>query len=58
MRFAAMAGSSEAFVRDLFAMVRERRSFGRHPLWHKIAEGKVPRDKMKIFAAQFFPAGP
>ncbi|HVN90002.1 MAG TPA: iron-containing redox enzyme family protein [Candidatus Binataceae bacterium] len=49
-----MSASSEAFVRDLFAMVRERRSFGQHPLWKKIADGKVPRDKMKIFAAQFF----
>ncbi|MGH7935017.1 MAG: TenA family transcriptional regulator [Candidatus Binataceae bacterium] len=49
-----MADSGEAFVRDLFAMVSSRRSFGRHPLWHKIAEGKVPRDRMPIFAAQFF----
>lgn len=49
-----MASTSEGFVRELFAMVRERRSFGRHPLWHKIQDGKVPRDQMKIFAAQFF----
>lgn len=49
-----MANPSESFVRSLFAMVGERRSFGRHPLWHKIAEGKVSRDGMKIFAAQFF----
>jgi len=49
-----MANSGETFVHELFKMVGDRRSFGRHPLWHKIAEGKVPREKMKIFAAQFF----
>jgi pyrroloquinoline-quinone synthase len=49
-----MAGSSETFVRELFEMVRERRSFGRHPLWKKIAAGEVSRDGMKVFAAQFF----
>jgi hypothetical protein len=52
-----MAASSESFVRDLFAMVRERRSFGRHPLWLKISEGKVAREGMKKFAAQFFLQG-
>jgi hypothetical protein len=35
-------------------MVKERRSFGRHPLWRRIGEGKVGRDGMKTFAAQFF----
>lgn len=49
-----MAASSESFVRDLFTMVKENRSFGRHPLWGKISEGKVSRDGMKTFAAQFF----
>lgn len=49
-----MANPSETFVRELFKMVGQRRSFGGHPLWHKIADGKVPREKMKIFAAQFF----
>ena len=49
-----MAGASESFVKDLFAMVKERRSFGRHPLWRRIGEGKVARDGMKTFAAQFF----
>ena len=46
--------SNQAFVRDLFAMVGERRSFGRHPIWQKIAAGGVARAKMPIFAAQFF----
>jgi pyrroloquinoline-quinone synthase len=49
-----MANPGEEFVRELFKMVGERRSFGRHPLWHKIAQGKVSREGMKIFAAQFF----
>src|SRR5579885_1949894 len=49
-----MAAPSEGFVRDLFAMVKQRRSFGGHPLWHKISAGKVSRDGMKVFAAQFF----
>jgi pyrroloquinoline quinone (PQQ) biosynthesis protein C len=50
---------NEQFVRCLFEMVKERRSFGRHPLgrhplWLKIAEGRLARDKLPIFAAQFF----
>jgi len=46
--------SSETFVRELFAIVKERRSFGRHPLWLKIADGKLPAAGMRVFAAQFF----
>jgi pyrroloquinoline-quinone synthase len=49
-----MAAPSETFVRDLFAIVKARRSFGRHPLWHKIADGKVSAPGMRVFAAQFF----
>ncbi|HVA82371.1 MAG TPA: iron-containing redox enzyme family protein [Candidatus Binataceae bacterium] len=49
-----MASPSEAFVRELFAMVKERRSFGRHPLWLKIARGELPAAGMRVFAAQFF----
>jgi len=47
-------GSNDAFVRDLFAMVKERRSFGRHPLWIRISQGALSREAMKTFAAQFF----
>lgn len=49
-----MAENNEKMVRDLFALVHERRSFGRHPLWLKIRDGKVPKLKMPVFAAQFF----
>jgi pyrroloquinoline-quinone synthase len=49
-----MQNGSENFVRELFSMVHERRSFGRHPIWLKIADGKVSRTGMRTFAAQFF----
>src|SRR5207253_9845526 len=49
-----MAAPSEAFVKELFSAVHDRRSFGRHPLWLKIAEGKVSPAGMRVFAAQFF----
>ena len=49
-----MGAPSENFVRELFAAVHERRSFGRHPLWLKIAAGKVDQSGLRIFAAQFF----
>jgi pyrroloquinoline-quinone synthase len=34
--------------------VHERRSFGRHPLWLKIAEGRLSRPALGQFARQFF----
>ena len=46
---------SETFVRELFAVVKERRSFGQHPLWLKLADGKVSAAGMRVFAAQFSP---
>jgi pyrroloquinoline-quinone synthase len=49
-----MANDNKQFVGDLFKLVHERRSFGRHPLWKKIEAGQVPKDKMKTFAQQFF----
>ncbi|HEY6394093.1 MAG TPA: iron-containing redox enzyme family protein [Candidatus Binataceae bacterium] len=49
-----MSLSNENFVRELFARVKERRSFGRHPIWLKIADGKVSQTGMCTFAAQFF----
>src|SRR5882672_1758834 len=45
---------NQQFIRGLFSLVHERRSFGRHPLWLQIGAGKVPREALKIFAAQFF----
>src|SRR5208282_2283473 len=49
-----MAAMNDGFVREIFAMVKERRSFGRHPIWHRIADGKVSQEGLCNFAAQFF----
>jgi pyrroloquinoline-quinone synthase len=49
-----MAGINDGFVRELFAMVKERRSFGRHPFWLMITEGRVGQSEMATFATQFF----
>ena len=42
------------FVGDLRAMIDAGRSFGRHPLWLCIAEGRLPRAALRPFAVQFF----
>jgi pyrroloquinoline-quinone synthase len=49
-----MAQSGSGFVSEIFEKVKARRSFGRHPLWLKIADGKVSQEGMCIFATQFF----
>ena len=48
-----MADAS-VFVDDLRAMIDAGRAFGRHPLWLRIAEGRVPRSALAPFAVQFF----
>ena len=48
-----MAGSA-AFVDELRAMIDAGRAFGRHPLWRRIEEGKLPRADLGPFAVQFF----
>src|SRR4029450_4458995 len=47
----------EAFIRDLVARIEARRTFGGHPLWLSIADGKLSREQMKGFAVQFFLQG-
>jgi pyrroloquinoline-quinone synthase len=47
------AASSE-FVASLFASVRERRTFGRHPLWLRVVRGDLDRRGLQTFARQFF----
>jgi pyrroloquinoline-quinone synthase len=42
------------FALDLQALIDDRRSFGGHPLWLRIAEGGVSSEGLRIFAAQFF----
>ena len=44
----------EAFIRDLVARIQARRTFGGHPLWHQIADGKLDRNQLRLFAVQFF----
>ena len=49
-----MALPTSAFVRELQALIAERRSFGGHPLWRSIAAGEVSLASLGVFAAQFF----
>ena len=42
------------FIQDLLARIAARRTFGGHPLWLAIAEGKLSRPQMQRFAVQFF----
>ena len=46
--------SGGAFVDELRALIDAGRTFGRHPLWVRIAEGRVPRVALAPFAVQFF----
>jgi pyrroloquinoline-quinone synthase len=43
-----------AFADSLRQLIEARRSFGGHPLWHRIAEGGVDRAGLQCFAVQFF----
>jgi pyrroloquinoline-quinone synthase len=43
-----------AFVDDLRARIDANRAFGRHPLWLRIAEGRLPRSGLGPFVVQFF----
>lgn len=49
-----MVLSSQAFGRSLIEEVRAGRSFGGHPLWFKIREGRLARAQLQGFAKQFF----
>src|SRR5262249_55475277 len=44
----------EDFIRDLLARIEIRRTFGSHPLWLEIADGKLSREQLQVFAVQFF----
>jgi pyrroloquinoline-quinone synthase len=43
-----------AFADSLRELIESRRSFGGHPLWHRIAEGGVDREGLQRFALEFF----
>jgi len=42
------------FIQELVARIEARRTFGRHPLWLELADGKLSRGQLKLFAVQFF----
>ena len=42
------------FVDELRALIDARRTFGRHPLWQRIVDGRLPRAGLRPFAVQFF----
>jgi pyrroloquinoline-quinone synthase len=44
----------EAFIQDLVTRIEARRTFGGHPLWLEIADGKLSPEQLKFFAVQFF----
>src|SRR5437016_2156271 len=43
-----------AYVEDLRALIDAGRAFGRHPLWLRIAVGRLPRAALGPFVVQFF----
>jgi pyrroloquinoline quinone (PQQ) biosynthesis protein C len=42
------------FIRDLVARIAARRTFCGHPLLLELADGKLSREQLKLFAVQFF----
>ena len=44
----------EDFIKDIVARIQARRTFGSHPLWLELANGKLSREQLKTFAVQFF----
>lgn len=49
-----MALSPKEFGESLMHEIRSRRSFGGHPLWFKIQEGRLSSFQLQGFAKQFF----
>jgi pyrroloquinoline-quinone synthase len=46
--------TSTEFGESLLSAIRAGRSFGGHPLWFKIQEGRLPLAAVRRFACQFF----
>ncbi len=49
-----MALSPTEFADELMGEIRARRSFGGHPLWKRIEEGRASPGVLRRFAEQFF----
>jgi pyrroloquinoline-quinone synthase len=46
--------SEQGFIESVGAAIEAKRSFGRHPLWIAILEGRLSRERLRGFATQFF----
>ena len=44
----------DGFAAELAETVRAGRTFGAHPLWKAIEEGRLPLEDLRVFASQFF----
>src|SRR5262245_22741435 len=49
-----MALEVREFMAELQRTIRDKRTFGGHPLWHEIAAGKLPHAGVRTWAVQFF----
>jgi pyrroloquinoline quinone (PQQ) biosynthesis protein C len=49
-----MAGVDRTFVESLKKTIEARRTFGSHPLWCRIEDGRLPQGGLRTFAVQFF----
>jgi pyrroloquinoline-quinone synthase len=50
----SQALAPEAFIQDLVARIQAKRTFGGHPVWLALADGKLSGEQLKLFAVQFF----
>jgi pyrroloquinoline-quinone synthase len=46
--------NTHSFVEELKQTIAARRTFGRHPLWLRILEGRLEAPGLRTFAVQFF----
>ncbi len=49
-----MPQDARRFMGELQRAIEGKRTFGRHPLWLKLAAGKMARADEQTWAAQFF----
>ncbi len=49
-----MPQDAREFMRELQRTIDRKRTFGSHPLWLKVAAGKLPRAGVQTWAMQFF----
>jgi pyrroloquinoline-quinone synthase len=49
-----MSETSRSLIQDLQRRIQQRRTFGNHPLWKRIADGQLTIEQLRFFAVQFF----